>query len=283
MGTIGTEAKPLFRYQGGKIKKRRRYVDLSPSSFRSYFEPFLGCSAIYFELWNRGFRGPTFLSDFNLDIVCSHLTVKSQPMTFFNEYAAMADNDSKDFFRQIRDMDVSSWPPARRAARTVYLAKAAYCGLLHTKRDGSLSASYGDGLKCNVRMDYSKISVASTALWSATICHADFGWIDSLVRQDDFVFLDPPYHSTGDGYTATGFSIDDQVRLERLCRRINERGGFFLQTNSDCPFIRDAYKGFHLITVPPRGSLHCDGTRRHPMGVVIISNYDPSAAAASPV
>jgi len=64
-----------------------------------------------------------------------------------------------------------------------------------------------------------------------------------------------------------------------MCQSLDERGASFLQTNSDCSLIRELYQQYHLITVPPRPSLRCDGTSRQPIGELFITNYIPPAVA----
>jgi DNA adenine methylase len=230
-------------------------------------------------LWSRGFRGPAFLGDQNPEIANVHLVVKTNPNGFLKEYSAHALNNSKAYFGQVRDADASGWSPAARAARTVYLAKACYCGLLKTRRDGKVSVTYGDGRPGNVRLDPARVHATAKAFWSATICYADFEWVAPLARKGDFVVADPPYAESNDRYTAAGFGPDDQRRLAAMCRILDERGVFFLQTNSDCPLIRELYRQYHLIAVPPRPSLRCDGTSRQPIGELVITNYVPPAGA----
>ena len=277
--SIDISAEAFFRYQGGKQASCVSLVDLMPKQFGAYFEPFLGAASLYFELRNRGFRGPALLGDYNPEIVTVYLAIKSDLAGFLKHYDAHAANDSKAYFEVLRDSDVKGWSLARRAARTVYLAKACYCGLLRTKPDGKFSVHYGDGKACRVRLDPAKVRLASQALWSATICHADFEWIAPLVRKGDLVVADPPYVLTNDRYTAAGFGVEDQHRLARMCQMLTERGAFFLQINSNCGFVRELYGQYRLTEVPPRTAFSCDGKSKQPMGELIITNYDPALGA----
>lgn len=279
MTSIGISAKSLFRYQGGKQGSCNLLADLLPSSFGAYFELMVGALSIYLAVHKKGFRGPAFLGDYNPEITNVHMTVKRCPSGFLTEYAVHAANDSKTYFDKVRDADASGWSSMRRAARTVYLAKAGFCGLLRTKPDGRFAVHYGDGKQGRVRLDPAVVHLVAKALWSATIIHADFGWVEPLARKGDLVVVDPPYANTNDRYTAVGFGVNDQQRLAALCRNLDERGVFLLQTNSDCPFIRDIYQGFRFITVPPRPSLCCNGTSKQPGGEVVITNFESSAEA----
>lgn len=272
-------ARALFRYQGGKQRLCGRIAGLFPLGARRYFEPFIGAGSVYLEFRNSGFRGPAFLGDWNLDVVNVHRAVADDPTAFEQAYARHVELHGREHFYHLRGQDASQWAPVERAARTVYLAKAAYHGLLRVNGQGQTVSTYGTGELSRVLLDGDRIRKASEAFRKAEIWHADFGWVKSMAEEGDLVFLDPPYVNTNDRYTADGFGLDDQHRLAGLCRKLDERGVLFMQTNSDCGFIRDLYGQFHVAAVPPRPSLSCDGTSRQPMGEVIIANYEPEAKA----
>lgn len=64
------------------------------------------------------------------------------------------------------------------------------------------------------------------------------------VKAGDFVYLDPPYmpissSSSFTSYTEQGFSYEEQVALKEACDALRSRGIPFLQSNSDCPEIRE--------------------------------------------
>ena len=272
-------ARSLFRYQGGKQRLSGRIVSLFPVGIRRYFEPFIGAGSVYLELHNSGFRGPSFLGDWNLEVVNVHRAVAADPAAFEQAYARHVERHSREHFYHMRDQDISGLTPVERAARTVYLAKAAYHGLLRVNGQGQVVSTYGTGELSRVLLDGERIRKAGEAFRKAEIWHADFGWVKSMAEEGDLVFLDPPYAGTNDCYTADGFGTDDQHRLAGLCRNLNERGTLFMQTNSDCGFVRNLYGQFHLIVVPPRPSLSCNGTSKQPVGEVIIANYELKAKA----
>ena len=66
----------------------------------------------------------------------------------------------------------------------------------------------------------------------------DYKEILKKVKQNDFVYLDPPYYPISKtesftGYTSVGFSRDDQVKLKEECDRLNSIGAFFMVSNSN--------------------------------------------------
>lgn len=269
----------LFRYQGGKQKLCSRIVDLFPTGMRRYFEPFIGAGSVFLELRNRGFVGPAFLGDGNVEVANVHQVVATNPDGFERAYRFHVELHSREHFYWLRGQDATGWPPADRAARTAYLAKAAFHGLLRVNMQGQIISTYGTGELSRVVLDEDRIRAVSAALRGADIRHADFGWIEQEAKECDLVFLDPPYFGGNTAYTAGGFGEEDQLRLLRTCQALDAKGVRFVQTNSDRPFVHNLYRDYRIVPVAPAPAIGRGGTGRQPVGEVIIVNYDPEVKA----
>ena len=93
--------------------------------------------------------------------------------------------------------------------------------------------------------------------------------------KDAFVYLDPPYMPLSKtaaftNYTANGFDFAEQIRLRNECEKLREQGIVFLQSNSDCPEIRDLYCDFEIKTVRARRAINSNGARRGTVSEVLI-------------
>jgi DNA adenine methylase len=273
----------LFRYQGGKQDLCGPLVDRFPSGIRRYFEPFLGAGSVFLDLHSRGFRGPAFLSDGNPEIANAHQVVASDPDAFGRAYRVHVDGHCRDYFYWLRDQDASGWTSVERAARTVYLVKAAFHGLYRVNGEGRVVSTYGTGELHRVALEGGRIRAVSAAFRGADIRHGDFGWVEAMAEAGDLVFLDPPYVGGNVAYCAAGFGEEDQRRLRRLCDVLHARGAFFLQTNSDRPFVRELYRDFHLLAVPPATAIGRGDAGKQPVGEVVIMNFEPGAGAVGKV
>lgn len=281
-GTCGGKgAKALFRYQGGKQKLCSRIVDLFPVTIGRYLEPFIGAASVYLELRNRGYRGPAFLGDWNVDVANVHQVVATNPDGFEKAYHTHVERHSQDYFYSLRDQDVSTWSSLERAARIVYIAKAAFHGLLRVNTQGQIISTYGTGELSRVMLNEDRIRAVSVALQGADIRHADFGWIEQEAQEGDLVFLDPPYFGGNTAFTAGGFGEEDQLRLLRICQAFDAKGVHFIQTNSDRPIARDLYRGFRMTSLPPAPSIGRGGASRQPVGEVIITNFEPAKGSGA--
>lgn len=285
LGTQRGACKPLFRWQGGKQRMSNSLVGLFGKGYSRYIEPFVGAGAVYLAVRRSGFTGPALLGDFNPDVVEAHRVVTSDPDGFLAAYRFHVELHSREHFYWLRGQDVSGWAPVEKAARTVYLAKAAYHGLYRVNAEGKVVSTYGTGEPSRIRLAAEHIHAVATAFRQAEIRHGDFGWVADVAQAGDLVFLDPPYFGGNVAYVAGGFGMDDQVRLCRLCRDLDAKGVRLVQTNADRPAVRDLYQGFRQITVPPAPAIGRGGSGRQPVGELVIANFDrvPEAAGTAEV
>ena len=83
--------------------------------------------------------------------------------------------------------------PLDAAARTVFLNKTCFNGLYRVNRKGLFNTPYANN-KRTVFCDVNEIRKASVLLNTADIICADFHKVlMEDAKEDDFVFLDPPY------------------------------------------------------------------------------------------
>jgi DNA adenine methylase len=100
-----------------------------------------------------------------------------------------------------------------------------------------------------------RIREGSKLLSTVDIRCQDFSYILDEAREGDLCYLDPPYYPSSKtanftDYSENGFIEEDQVRLRDVCLKLNERGVFFILSNSDTDIIRDLYD-FEEIKINP--------------------------------
>jgi DNA adenine methylase len=107
---------------------------------------------------------------------------------------------------------------------------------------------------------------------------------DVLLRanQDDFIYLDPPYHpisptSNFTGYTDYGFDDSDQSELAKIFVELDCKKCKVLLSNSDTRFIRNLYSDFsiHIREVNVLRAINCKASKRIGHKELLISNYSP--------
>lgn len=77
----------------------------------------------------------------------------------------------------------------------------------------------------------------------------DYQNIITKVKEDDFVYLDPPYYPLNEtanftNYTNFGFDVNQQKRLANFFKELDKKNCKIILSNSDTIFIRDLYSSF---------------------------------------
>ena len=120
--------------------------------------------------------------------------------------------------------------------------------------------------------DEANLANCSAALKNVDIMNGDFEDACDGLTAGDFVYFDPPYYSTFDGYQAGGFSEEDHLRLHNLFQRLTASGVYCLMSNSNTDYIKDLYAGYNIEIVPVKRNINRNGNGRHGEEV-IITNY----------
>ena len=69
------EISPFLKWPGGKQWFVKQYVNILPSNFKNYYEPFLGGGAVFFSLQPKR----AVLSDTNKDLINLYIFMRNNP------------------------------------------------------------------------------------------------------------------------------------------------------------------------------------------------------------
>ena len=274
-------AKPFLKWVGGKAKllpelTRRLPDDLAK---KRYFEPFLGGGALFFST-RALYRNEAFLSDENADLIQAYAAIKGDDLSVLQELLRCFSDLSGDFYYETRSRwngDRLNWSAQKRAACFIYLNKVCFNGLYRVNREGRFNVPMGTAKNPKI-VDLKTIKAAHIALAGADLAAIPFELALPRIGSGDFAYLDPPYHPASstanfEAYCKGGFGPIRQCVLAAECQKLHERGGLFMLSNSDTPFIRELYQGFHIDSVSAPRSINCDATKRGKVGEVIVRNY----------
>jgi DNA adenine methylase len=256
---------PFVQWVGGKRKIAEQLAEYIPSGLNNYYEPFLGGGALFFQV-SHLFK-KCFLSDINLDLVTCYNAVKNNPETVNFLLEQHKKMHSREYYYQVRDVNNSNNPDII-SARFLYLNRYSFKGIYRINKNGSLDLSFSTKIYRTNRI-YDKIKSCSDLLKNATIYANDFSFVP--VRKNDFVYLDPPYHKSGeDFYTRLPFDESEQIRLRDFVNMLHKKGVKFIVSNSDTKFIRDIYKGYKINTIEVKYSIR---DKKQKIQELVITNY----------
>jgi DNA adenine methylase len=305
-------ARPFLKWAGGKrqlLPQLRRFV---PSTFRAYFEPFIGSGALFFDLVNsrtvmeHGAR----LTDVNRDLVGCYRTIARDVdavIASLRQHAILHRRSPAEHYYRVRDQqfnparrrlfdgnhaDCSSFEyPPHVAAMFIYLNRTGFNGLyrLNSRGDFNVPAGrYANPLIC----DAANLRTVSAVLGapSVGVRYGSFATVLDEARSGDLLYFDPPYApltatSNFTSYTALGFSADDQRHLQEVVVELAGRGCHVIVSNSTAPLITALYEknrtakraGLRAYKVAARRAINSDAARRGEIAEYIISNVTPSA------
>ena len=230
---------PFVRWAGGKTWLIPHMPTIvGDLHIEHYHEPFLGGGAIYFSMEHAK---RSYLSDANSQLINTYIQVRDNPEELIELFMQLP-NTEDDYYR-IR-AEITGDNTVENAARFLYLNQTSYNGLYRVNREGRYNVPYG--FRESWVYDLERIRAASLRLQNTRISTGDFEVNKYRIKENDLVFLDPPYtvSHNNNGFIAYNqklFSLEDQQRLKRFIEYIKAKGAFYILTNAAHETIREIF------------------------------------------
>lgn len=250
---------PFLKWAGGKRWLAERHLDLFPTDFSRYIEPFLGSGSIFFALA----PDESILADSNPRLIETYRQVRNKPelvhQLLCNHHVAHSD----EYYYEERKREYLR-APAKRAAQLIYLNRTCWNGLYRVNRKGQFNVPRGT--KSSVLLDTDDFRVLSAMLANSELCCQDFAVTMAKARAGDFAYVDPPYtvRHKYNGFTKYNekiFSWSDQVRLRDEVAKAIERGALVAVSNADHYSVRELYRGIGGLRTLTRKSVIAAASR----------------------
>jgi len=239
---------PFLRWAGSKRQLVPQLAKHWNQSYERYIEPFAGSAALFFNISPK----QAILADINAELIGVYGQIKRNMVRVIDALKGFPKN--KMTYYELRAMDPGTLEPAMRAARFIYLNRYCFNGLYRTNQKGLFNVPYsGRGTGGIPSIELFKL--CSSKLRRASLIAGDFEKTLQLVRDNDFVYLDPPFRIKArrvfNEYDATSFGENDILRLRKCLLRLDRRGIAFLVSYADSEEARFLAKGFcsQLINV----------------------------------
>jgi len=232
--------KPLFIWAGGKNKMLKHYKPFMPKTVNTYCEPFFGGGAMYIHIVEKYAPKELIINDVNSDIVRIYKTIKSDCDNFISildelsqEYLPLTKAERKKYYYSLRHKhayDYVFWDNTKEAAVLYFLMKTGFNGIYQVNKNTNDRYGTPSGLLNQKTEVYDKQVVEwwNKSLQNTQIFSGDWKDCVSYVEDKDnnFVFLDPPYRGSFTSY-GQEFSDDDQNKLLGYVRS-NKKSDVFL-------------------------------------------------------
>jgi len=268
--------KPFVKWAGGKRQLMDEILKYVPKSISTYYEPFLGGGAVWFELQPKTY----VVNDINSEMINVYRTIQTDVDALIAELKQF--RNEEETFYQVREQDrlpeFQNLSSVQRAARIIFLNKTCFNGLFRVNSQGFFNVPFGRYKNPDITNEATLRAVNSYLKKAkGEIRNVDFAEAVADAQPGSFIYLDPPYDPVSDsssftGYTLDGFGRQEQERLKRLCDDLHNRGCQFLVSNSATPFIKELYADYNVGIVQANRAINSVGANRGRVDEVLIWN-----------
>lgn len=252
---------PILKWVGGKGRLLPHLTPLYAGQGK-VVEPFFGGGALSFHLAAANPGLPVVANDLLTPVVSIYEAVRADVEGFIGQVDAFAEPylaargkaARREFYYSVRERYKTA--ELDGPAPLFFLLWCAYSGLYRTGKTypGRFNTPHGFGQEKAGFYHPERLRAAALAMSSWTFTSTDFAETLEHVDADTFVFCDPPYRQTYDGYTGEGFTEDDQMRVVEFVRAAATTGARVVYTNKDTGdgFYEEHFPGFTIQRVPIR-------------------------------
>jgi DNA adenine methylase len=272
------QPRPFVKWAGGKGQLLEMLARHFPQNFDTYYEPFLGGGAVFFNLVYNRPKFNAVLSDTNAELIIAYQVIKEQVdelIKLLKTHRANYRLSPKDYFYSVRESDPRT--NLEKAARLIFLNKTCFNGLYRVNSKGKFNVPCGWYTEPRI-FDEENLRAVSAVLRlsNAKLYIKDFCEATKDAKKGDFIYFDPPYlpkspTASFTSYTAGGFSIEEQKRLASWAVQLSKHGCHVLLSNSDTPEIHEMYKQHKREVVQVARAINCKGNGRKGHTELIIN------------
>lgn len=278
-GKKNTQPQPFLKWAGGKRQLLPVIRTYLPSSFKTYYEPFVGAGAVLFDLQPQ----QAVINDINEELINCYRVIKESPEALLADIRKH--RNEKDYFYAVRSLDRSADYKAlsevERASRIIYLNKSCYNGLYRVNSKGEFNTPFGKYKNPQYVQEETILAVSRYLNRNQVeISNKSFDVVVEPAGKHDFVYFDPPYDPVSQTASFTSYSLSpfgraEQLRLKETTDNLSRRGCKVMLSNSATEYITELYKDYNTIRVPASRSINSVASSRGKIDELLILNYEP--------
>lgn len=232
---------PMIKYRGGKAKEIVHFTNNIPKNYSRYIEPFFGGGALYFYLQPE----KAIINDINCRLYNFYIEMKEK----YPEARKQLDKLQKEYeenqktYEELKVENPNERVENKNEAlyywmrdafnhkiNTEYLEsvvyffinKTAYSGMIRYNANGEYNVPFGRYKNFNTKLITDE---HFNLLQGTEIYNYDYSKIFDMAKDDDFIFLDPPYDCVFSDYGnesyKEGFGEEEHRRLANDFRNLS--------------------------------------------------------------
>ncbi|MFW6028925.1 MAG: DNA adenine methylase [Halanaerobiales bacterium] len=304
------DVKPFLKWAGGKRQLLEQFEDNYPDALLKnkidcYIEPFVGGGAVFFELVFKYDFDEIFLNDVNEELIITYKVVRDELNKLIKhlkrleeEYLPLELEERKLVYYDTRDkfnaekkaIDYSKMDEdaIQHASHFIFLNRTCFNGLYRQNKSGEFNVPIGR-YKSPTICNEENLYAVSTALQNVKLTSCDFEEMETNIKDNTFIYLDPPYRPlpgtpSFTKYSKSDFNEESQKRLARWYRKIDElynKNKVYLMlsnsnpknTDPDDNFFEKLYKGYTIEEVYAKRAINSKASKRGELSELIIKDY----------
>lgn len=299
-------AKPFLKWAGGKGQLLNRFQELYPKQLkqkkiRTFYEPFLGSGAVFFDIAQNYDIESAYLYDINEELIVAYRVIQKDVSilldflySYQRNYLKLSKKQRQKFYYDQRtnynlqrfNIDYGKyseqWFP--RAAQLIFLNRTCFNGLYRVNSKGEFNSPAGDYDNPTI-CDEQNLLAVHQVLQIAEIKKADFKEIVADLKSKSFVYFDPPYRPISKtaafkAYSKHNFADNEQIQLAQLFQQLDKEGVKLMLSNSDPKnndpndnFFDEIYSNYNILRVPAKRMINSDASKRGAINEIVVTNY----------
>ena len=294
---------PLFPWIGGKRTLKKKLLEYIPSSYGTYYEPFLGAGSVFLLL--RPSRA--VVNDINPWVIMIYHAVRSH-FTEFMELLEMLrkghqtpGTGGEPFFykcvesfntnkKNVQEQITSHFPSSgkcnctqqilEKTALFYFITKYAFGAKLWYKPDDSLRCTYSkhDSMPAYCPKRFKKVSDYLKSC-DLTMFVGDYAVSLKSCKKGDFVYMDPPYFDSDFDnniarYSQVLFDNKCHTTLKKCMDNLTKKGVHVVQSNASSEGLLKLYDGYDVRLLRARRNLSYENKQSKGKNECVITNAD---------
>lgn len=302
--------KPLLKWVGGKTQILDKIIAEFPTEFDDYHEPFLGGGSVLLALLSRiktgtiKVNGNIYAYDVNEPLIHVYKNIQQNHDELYDEIQRLitefhscssdgtinrkpttieeAKLTKENYYYWIRS-EYNRLTPAEKttpkgSAMFLFLNKTCFRGVFRVGPNG-FNVPYGHYNNPEI-VNREHLDEIHELIQNVTFECCDFDDVFDRVKENAFVYLDPPYAPETDtsfvGYTENGFSIYNHRRLFQRIHEMTDANSNkkMVLSNADVTLVRNNFANdkFNIQSILCKRSIHSKNPETKAKEV-IIKNY----------
>lgn len=281
---------PVLKYRGGKSREIPHLLPYIPDDFNRYIEPFFGGGALYFYLEPER----AIINDVNTRLMTFYRQLRdnypemriqldtlqeayeenqarfkfASPTLGANSTSEHVPNDNEDLYYRMREL--FNHPDGSYLDGVLYffINKTAYSGMIRYNSKGEFNVPFGRYPHLNTELVTQQ---HSDLLQGAELFSVDYSQIFQMAKEDDFIFLDPPYDCVFNDYgNLDGFDRNEHRRLAADFRNLPCRA---LMVIGKTPLTEELYKEYIADEYYKKYAVNIKNRFKNDKMHLVVKNY----------